>query len=281
MKESIKNKIQSRVLSILTIFLTVIILIPFIWLIILSFKTNTQIMNEPFSLPDSFNFENYKTAFEILPLTSMYKNTFIIAMLTEVLCLFVTFMGAFALTRLKYKHRGIQNGMYLFLISGLMIPIYILLFPIYRINISFHFVGKYISVILPLAASSISFNILMFVGFLKDFPADLEEAAIIDGCTLFRMCVKITIPLLKPVLTTVTVFNLLYVWNEFPLEVTLIQNPAMRTISMGVSMFRGQYSIDYGGLVAGTLLILIPQLIFYGVFQKNLVEGITAGAVKG
>lgn len=121
----------------------------------------------------------------------------------------------------------------------------------------------------------------MFVGFMKNFPSELEEAAIIDGCSLPGLCCKVTIPLLKPVLTTVTVFNLLYVWNEFPLEVTLIQKPAMRTISMGVSMFRGQYSIDYGGLVAGTLIILIPQLIFYGVFQKNLVEGITTGAVKG
>lgn len=268
-------------LTIFTVLLTVVILIPFIWLIILSFKTNTEIMNEPFSLPKSLSWTNYKSALETLPLLNMYKNTFIIAAATEILCLVVTFMGSFALTRLTYTHKKLQNAMYLFLISGLMIPIYILLFPIYRINIVFKLVGNYISVILPLAASSISFNCLMFVGFMKSFPADLEEAAIIDGCNLPRLCMKITVPLLKPVLTTVAVFNLLYVWNEFPLEVTLIQNPAMRTISMGVSMFRGQYSIDYGGLVAGTLIILIPQLIFYAVFQKNLVEGITAGAIKG
>ena len=268
-------------LTIFTVFLTFVILIPFIWLVVLSFKTNNEIMNEPFSLPKTIEWTNYRNAFGILPLFSMYKNTFIIAIVTEALCLVVTFMGSFALTRLTYRHKKLQNAMYLFLISGLMIPIYILLFPIYRINIVLGLVGKYISVILPLAASSISFNILMFVGFMKNFPTDLEEAAIIDGCNLPKLCIKISVPLLKPVLTTVAVFNLLYVWNEFPLEVTLIQNPAMRTISMGVSMFRGQYSIDYGGLVAGTLIILIPQLIFYGIFQKNLVEGITAGAVKG
>ncbi len=276
-----KYRAGKTALSVLTVLITIVILIPFIWLVILSFKNNTEIMNEPFSLPKTLNLNNYRTALEILPLANMYKNTFIIAAATEILCLLVTFMGAFALTRLEYKNRKIQNGMYLFLISGLMIPIYILLFPIYRINIQLKLVGSYVSVILPLAASSISFNILMFTGFLKSFPSDLEEAAIIDGCSLLRLCWKVTLPLLKPVLTTVAVFNLLYVWNEFPLEVTLIQNPDMRTISMGVSMFRGQYSIDYGGLVAGTLIILIPQLVFYGVFQKNLVEGITAGAVKG
>lgn len=101
------------------------------------------------------------------------------------------------------------------------------------------------------------------------------------AAVLMKLCTYITIPLIKPVLATVTVFNVLYVWNEFPLEVTLIQNPAMRTISMGVSMFRGKYSIDYGGLVAGALLILVPQLIFYGFFQKYVVGGLTAGAVKG
>lgn len=277
-----KRKNSQRIgLTIFTVFLTFVILIPFIWLVVLSFKTNTEIMNEPFSLPKTIEWTNYRNAFGILPLFSMYKNTFIIAIVTEALCLVVTFMGSFALTRLTYRYKKLQNAMYLFLISGLMIPIYILLFPIYRINIVLGLVGKYISVILPLAASSISFNVLMFVGFMKNFPTDLEEAAIIDGCNLSKLCIKISVPLLKPVLTTVAVFNLLYVWNEFPLEVTLIQNPAMRTISMGVSMFRGQYSIDYGGLVAGTLIILIPQLIFYGIFQKNLVEGITAGAVKG
>lgn len=121
----------------------------------------------------------------------------------------------------------------------------------------------------------------MFVGFLKSFPSELEEAAIIDGCRLPRLCWSVVIPLMKPILATVVVFNVLYVWNEFPLCVTLIQNPAMRTISMGVSMFRGAYSIDYSGLVAGTIIILIPQLIFYGVFQKYIVGGQTAGAVKG
>ena len=279
----VKKRIRSHgvCLTLFTVLLTIVILIPFLWLIILSFKTNTEIMNEPFSFPKTVTWTNYRSALEILPLASMYKNTLIIAVATEVLCLVVTFMGSFALTRLTYRSKRLQNAMYLFLISGLMIPIYILLFPIYRINIVLGIVGKYVSVILPLAASSISFNILMFVGFMKEFSSDLEEAAIIDGCSLPKLCIKISVPLLKPVLTTVSVFNLLYVWNEFPLEVTLIQNPTMRTISMGVSMFRGRYSIDYGGLVAGTLIILIPQLIFYGIFQKNLVEGITAGAVKG
>ncbi len=267
--------------TILTVIITVLIIIPFAWMILLSFKTNTEIMNSPLSLPDKLNLDNFKMAFWTLPLGTMYKNTIIIVVFTQLICLVTTFCSSFALTRLRYRNKKIPNGLYLFFLSGLMIPTYILLFPIFRINIQLGIVNKYISVILPLAASSISFNTLLFVGFLKDFPADIEEAAIIDGCNLRTLCTRITLPLMKPVLLTVTIFNVLYVWNEFPLEVTLIQRPEMRTISMGVSMFRGQYSIDYGGLVAGALLILIPQLVFYGVFQRYIVGGLTAGAVKG
>ena len=276
----IKRK-REMVLNILTFCITLIVIIPFLWIILMSFKTDSQILMEPFSLPKAWNLDNYKRAMEVLPLLSMYKNTIIIAAGSEVICLLTTFMSSFALTRLKFRSKKLQNGLYIFIISGLMIPTYILLFPIYRINVLLKLTGTYTAIILPLAASSVSFNTLMFVGFLKGFPAELEEAAVIDGCRLVRLCWSVVIPLMKPILATVVVFNVLYVWNEFPLCVTLIQDASMRTISMGVSMFRGAYSIDYSGLVAGTILILIPQLIFYCVFQKYIVGGQTAGAVKG
>lgn len=268
-------------LTILTFCITFIMFIPFLWIIRMSFKTDSQILMEPFSLPKSWNLDNYKRALEVLPLLNMYKNTIIIAAGSECICLLTTFMSSFALTRLKFRSKRLQNGIYIFIISGLMIPTYILLFPIYRINVLLKLTGTYAAIIFPLAASSMSFNTLMFVGFLKSFPSELEEAAIIDGCSLPRLCWSVVVPLMKPIVATVAVFNILYVWNEFPLCVTLIQDASMRTISMGVSMFRGAYSIDYSGLVAGTILILIPQLVFYCIFQKYIVGGQTAGAVKG
>lgn len=271
----------SIALTVLTWLMTLMIVIPFLWIVILSFKTNAQILNQPFSLPTQLNLDNYRHAFEVLPLSTMYQNTILIVVVTQAICLITTFLSSFALARLRFKRAKLQNGLYLFILTGLMIPTYILLFPIYRINILFKLVNTYISVILPLAASSISFNTLMFVGFFKDFPEEIEEAATIDGCRLPTLLTRIVLPIVKPVVATVTVFNVLYVWNEFPLEVTLIQKPAMRTISMGVSMFRGKYGVDYGGLMAGTMLILIPQLVFYGFFQKYVVGGLTAGAVKG
>lgn len=272
---------MDRILNCIVVVITVMMIIPFLWIILMSFKTDSEILTTPFSLPEQFSLDNYKRALDILPLGSMYLNTMIIAFFSEAICLAATFMSSYRLTRLKYRSSKLQNGLYLYIISGLMIPTYILLFPIYRINVILKLTGTYTALILPLAASSISFNTLMFVGFLKSFPSELEEAAVIDGCGLIRLCWSVVMPLMKPIMATVVIFNVLYVWNEYPLSVTLIQNPAMRTISMVVSMFRGAYSIDYSGLVAGTIIILIPQLIFYGIFQKYIVGGQTAGAVKG
>ena len=132
--EKKKKRIGTAVLSAITVLITAVLMIPFLWLVVLAFKTNTQIMNEPFALPESLNWDNFKNALAILPLGSMYKNTIIIVVFTQILCLVVTFMCSFALTRLKFRSRKLQNGIYLFLLSGLMIPTYILLFPIYRIG---------------------------------------------------------------------------------------------------------------------------------------------------
>lgn len=276
-----RRKKTDRLLNCIVWMVTIIMIVPFLWIILMSFKTDSEILTTPFSLPESFRLDNYIRALEILPLGNMYCNTFLIAFATEVLCLCVSFMSSYGLTRLKFRSSRLQNGLYLYILSGLMIPTYILLFPIYRIDVMLKLTGTYTALILPLAASLLSFNTLLFVGFLENFPAELEEAAIMDGCGLARLCCSVVIPLMKPIMATVIIFNVLYVWNEYPLSVTLIQDQDMRTISMVVSMFRGAYSIDYSGLVAGTIIILIPQLIFYGLFQNYIVGGQTAGAVKG
>lgn len=272
-----KNKITAAIAFLVGI-LTVI---PFLWLVLLSFKTDTQILNEPFSLPEVWNFDNYKRALSVLNLPLMYKNTIILVVVTQVIGLCVTFMSSYAISRFVGRYRKAQNALYMFLLIGLIIPSYILLFPLYRVTVILHLQNTYMSLIMPLTATSISFNTLLFVGFLRNFPQELEEAAIIDGCNLFRLCVRIVIPVIKPVFATLIVFNAIYVWNEYPLSVTLISDADKTTISLGASMFRGTYSMDYSGMIASAVLVIVPQLIFYVFLQKHIVKGMTAGAVKG
>lgn len=265
----------------LTYFVTFIVTLPFIWMIMLSFKTTAEILSDPLSLPLSINVDNFLRAFTSMNILLLYKNTIILALVSVPLALLITFMSSYALSRLVFKSEKIRNGIYLFLLLGLAIPTFILLFPVYRITIFFNLLGTYTSLILPYIASVISFNTLLMTGFLKDFPKEVEEAAIIDGCGLARLCKSIVFPIIKPVIATVFIFNALHIWNEFPFAVTLLNKSSMYTIPLGISMFKGMWSIDYGGVVAASVLIIIPQLVFYGFFQKFIIAGMTAGAIKG
>ncbi len=254
---------------------------PFLWMLLLSFKTDTQIMNAPFSLPEIWNFDNYKRALGVLKLPVMYKNTILLVATTQVIGLTITFLSSYCLARMQFKSEKLQKNLYVFLLIGLIIPSYLLLFPLYRIIVALNLQNTYLSLIMPLTGMAISFNTLIFVGFLRDFPAEIEEAAIMDGCNLRNLCTRIVIPIMKPAFATLIVFNVIYVWNEYPLSATLINDSKKMTISIGASLFKGSYGTDYSGMISAAVLIIVPQLIFYILLQKNIIEGMTAGAVKG
>ena len=265
----------------IVVLITLLMIFPFVWTIVMSFKTDTDIINAPLALPKVWNFDNYIRALKTLDIFAMYKNTFFIVIVTQIVSLVITFMSSFAICRMKFKNRRIKNLLYIYYLIGISVPVYILLFPIYRINIQLGVLDTPWSLILPYIAITIPFNTLLFVGFMKGFPQELEEAAIIDGCNLVHLCTRVVVPILKPVIATVTVFNVIYNWNEFPFAVTFISSPANYTVSLATSMFKGAYSRDYSAMIAAAVLIMIPQLIFYALLQKQIIAGMTEGAVKG
>ncbi|WP_235548917.1 carbohydrate ABC transporter permease [Paenibacillus sp. Soil522] len=260
---------------------TLLVLLPLLWMVLLSFKTNSDILNNPFSIAGTISFDNYARALETLNLGLLYKNTFIIAAITIVIEILITFMSSYALSRMVFRSERLKRSVTALLLMGLAIPAFILLFPVYRLTIFFGIYNTYASLIIPYIATSISFNTLLFTGFLRGFPKEVEEAAIIDGCGLFTLGRAVVFPIIMPVVATVFIFNALYIWNEFPFAVTLISNEAMTTISLGISQFKGRFNIDYGGIIAASILLIIPQLIFFVFFQRFIIEGMTAGAVKG
>jgi raffinose/stachyose/melibiose transport system permease protein len=154
-----------------------------------------------------------------------------------------------------------------------------LLFPVYRIDVLLGLSGKW-ALVFSYAASSVSFNSLLLTNYLKQLPKEIDEAAIIDGCNIWHLISRVILPMSKPVLATVIIFNVLYIWNEFPYASVLLRDITDYTLSMGASFFKGTYTVDYGGIVASSVMIIIPELIFYGLFQKNIVGGMTAGAIK-
>ena len=260
-----KRLTASKVILFTILFiLTAVVMVPFLWSILLSFKTNNEIVNAPTALPAVFNFDNYVRALETLDLPSMYKNTIIIAVVAEFITLIITFMSSFAISRLVFRKERNRKALYYYFLLGLAVPIYILLFPVYRLNAAMGVLDTYLALILPYIAVAIAFNSLLFI----------------DGCGVIKLCAQIIVPIIKPIFATVIVFNVIYIWNEFPFAVTYITSPNMFTLSLSASMFKGQFSMDYSGMIAATVLIMIPQLIFYIFLQKYIISGMTEGAVK-
>lgn len=261
------------------ILITIATVFPFLWMVLLSFKSNTDIMLTPLSMPKGIDFQNYKNALKTLNYPRLYFNTFFICILSIFIELTITFLSSFVLARMEFQDK-VRKILYGILILGLSISPFILLFPVYKINLLLGLKEK-AGLIMPYVASSISFNTLLFVGYLKGLPKEIDEAALIDGCNLWQLIKKIILPMTKPVIATVVIFNVLYIWNEYPFASVMLRDIDNYTLSMGASFFKGKFSVDYGGIIASSIMIIIPELIFYGLFQKNIVDGMTAGAVKG
>ncbi|MCF0230103.1 MAG: carbohydrate ABC transporter permease [Parasporobacterium sp.] len=274
------NKKKKTAMYIGMTLITVLVVFPFLWMLMLSFKTNGEIMGNPLALPESLSFDNYTNALHTLNYPRLYFNTFFICVISVVVEVIITFLSAFVIARMEFRRTKVKKLLYAFLIMGLSVSPFILLFPVYRINVLLHLTGK-LALIFPYIATSISFNTLLLVGYLKSLPKEIDEAAIIDGCSIWDLMIRVILPMTKPVIATIVIFNVLYIWNEFPFASVMLRDVSDYTLSMGASFFKGTYTVDYGGIVASSVMIIIPELIFYGIFQKNIVDGMTAGAVKG
>lgn len=267
-------------LGVLAYLVTFLIVLPLLWIVLLSFQPSGNILGNPFDLTQ-LTLDNYVNAIAQLPLLTMYGNTILIALISVTVGTAVSFTASFALTRMIFRRKRAQSALRYYLLAGLAVPVYILLFPVYRLDLALGVFGTYAALILPYVAVSIPFNTLLLTGFLREFPGEIEEAAIIDGAGLFRLCWSVVLPLMRPVIATVLIFNVVYIFNEFPFASILINNPDLVTVSLAVSRFQGQYSVDYGGMMAAATLVLVPQLIIYAVFQRHVIAGMTVGAVKG
>ena len=271
-----------RIATAVAYLVTFVVLLPLLWILLLSFRSSDQILVHPFSV-SNLTTHNYRTVVDTLDLLLMYKNTLILATVSVVVGLVISFTASFALTRMVFRRRRrrLQRIVRYYFLAGLAVPVYILLFPVYRLDITFHLFGTYWALILPYIATTIPFNVLLLTGFLADFPDEIEQAAIVDGVGLFTLCTRVVFPLMRPVVATLLVLNIIYVWNEFPFAVTLINKASLTTVSLGASQFQGQWATDYGAEMAAAVLVLLPQLAVFGLFQRQVIAGMTIGAVKG
>ncbi len=258
---------------------SVLILIPVLWVFVNSVKSSAEILLEPLALPSKLEFGNYLRAWNEAGFGRGFINSIIVTTITVTLIVFISAMAAYVLSRKRFRFRiAIQNTF----LMGLMLPTFLAMAPLFLLMNDLKLVNSIPGLIAVYVAFSLSFTIFMLIAFFNQIPQSLEEAAIIDGCGPYKVFWMVMFPLVKPGLISAAIFNFVGIWNEYILALILITDDQAKTLPLKLAniMMVQQYHTDWGALYAGLVLSFIPVTIFYLIFQKRLIEGSTAGSVK-
>lgn len=251
---------------------------PIVWMVINSFKSESEFIVNQFGFPKVFVLENYINAWNTANLGVLFKNSIFICVTATVITVLLGALASYFLSRFTFK---MNKFIYTFFIFGLLIPIHATLVPMFILMRNLGLLDTPITLIFPYIAFHLPITIFILTSFMKAFPKDIEESAIMDGCGIFRVFWSIILPMSRPALATVVILNFIYNWNEFSFALVLINDPGLQTLPLGLANFAGQFTTNYGAQMAGLTMSLIPIVIFYLLLEKEIVQGMTAGAVKG
>jgi len=272
-----KTSLLSKFLVCLYVALT---LLPLFWMLMMSFKTQQQIMMEPIKLPDSFKFTNYRGALKSAPFLMLYKNSFKIMLVALPLVMLFSLMAAFAISRVTATHPRIRNAFHSYFSLGFIVPFACMLFPVYKLVLDIGVWDSLWAVILPQIGWAAPMSVMLLVTAFNKVPSSLEEAAVLDGCTVPQMFTRVMLPMVRPTAVTIFILNFLAIWNDYMYARLVLNANNLWTVSLAAVFFKGRYSTDYGLMSAGIVLVLIPQIIVFIVLQRQIMAGVTAGAVK-
>ena len=277
------NKISVKK-STLAVFYTVLIAIavvqiyPFFWVITSSFKTSEQLASTPaYSLPPQLFLGNYERALQS-DLPRYFLNSLIVVVCVLVALVFLSAPTAFALTKLHFKY---ANKLMSFFLLGMMIPVFTCLIPMFRMYNILGLRNTYWALIIPQVGFGLPMCIYLYKGFMDRIDNSLVEAAKIDGATSWQIFSRIIFPISQNITVTIVTFNFIYIWNEFVYANTFMTKNIMKTLPIGLNDFVGQMGmVDWGTTFAAITISIIPTLIIYFILNKQVIAGMTAGAVK-
>ena len=267
--------------NVLLLLLVIVHAVPVIWLIYLSLKTNTEIMTSPLAPPRVIQWVNYLDAFRTVPFLSMITNTAIVIAVSVPAAMLFSIFAAFAVGRMRFGSGKLQNRIYTYFVCGVIMPTCVMILPIYLVMVKLKLYDTLWSTIFTHIGWTAPMNMMILVSGFKAIPDSLEEAAVIDGCSIWQLLFRILVPIAKPVISTAFIMTFLACWNDFPLAKIMLNSPKVRTLSIAAAYFKGQFSTNYALMTAGCVILIVPQLLIFTVFQRFIIEGVTAGAVKG
>ncbi|MEV1286221.1 carbohydrate ABC transporter permease [Micromonospora sp. NPDC049679] len=253
---------------------------PLLWVLLNSFKSDTEILGDPWGLPGALRFENWSRAWTEAHIGRYFLNSAIVVAGSLTLTMLLGATAAYVFAR--YEFRGRQLVYYLF-VGGMMFPVFLALVPLFFVVKNAGLFGSWTGLILVYAAYSLPFTVFFLTAFFRTLPTAVAEAALIDGCGHFRLFFRVMLPMARPGLISVAIFNFLSHWNQFILPQVLMQgDDSKKVLAQGLSALAVSqgYAGDYSGLFAGLTIAMLPVLIIYVAFQRQVQSGLTAGQLK-
>lgn len=270
-------KKKGWIVKVILILFSIIQIFPLVWLINFSLKSDSELyMSSSLNLPEKLMFSNYADAWVKGNVAKYFLNSVCVTVISVGITVILSTMMAYAISRMKW--RG-SNAVLSFLMLGMMIPIHATLIPLFLLMQKVGLLGSHWCIIVPYIAAGLPLAVFIISNFLRSVPRELEEAAVMDGCGIFRTYACIVMPTLKPAVSTVTIFTFMSNWNEFIMASTYLQKSDKYTLPLGLTAFKGAYSTALGPMCAAIVITCIPLILFYCLFSEQVEKSFAAGAV--
>ncbi|MFD2613650.1 carbohydrate ABC transporter permease [Paenibacillus gansuensis] len=266
-------------LEIVAILAGLVFLVPFYFLLANSVKKFSEILLDSAALPKAFTWSNYTRAWKIMDFPQAFTNSLLITVFSIIGLVIISSMAAHRMIRRPTKFNTL---LFTSFVAAMVIPFQSIMIPLVQVAKNFGLISSIWGLVICYLGFGVSLTVFLYHGFIKSIPLEIEEAAVVDGCTPYGVFWKIVFPLLKPMTVTIMVLNALWIWNDFLLPSLILgQDPDLRTIPLSTYSFFGQYTKQWDLALAALCMGILPIVIFFLAMQKHIIEGITAGSVKG
>ena len=274
-----------RILThLILIIVCVLSLIPFLWLLSTALKGRSEniFAYPPIFIPRDFTLDNFKEVLKLVPIVKYVLNSFIVASITVILNIVLSSLAAYPLARMEFKGKKI---VFFSILATIMVPFQTIMLPVYIITLKLHLVDNYgqifgyLGLILPFAVNA--FGIFLMRQAFMSIPKEIEESAIVDGCNSFQIFARLLVPMVKPSLALLAIFTFIGSWGEFLWPSIVLTNEQLYTLPVGINNLSSAFSSDYRLVAAGSIISIVPIVVFFLALQKYFIAGSNDGAVKG
>lgn len=271
-----RAKINRMILLVLSVLVSIVFLFPIVWIVLSSFKGGNEIFAWPPTLfPKHFSLENYKDAFEKGNFILYFKNSAIVTICSTALAAVINFMAGYAFA--KYDFKG-SNVIFLIFISTIMLPLEVLMIPIFQTVKAFGLYNTLAGIIIPPAATPT--GVFLVRQFFLSVPDELMEASRIDGASEFQIMKNVMLPIAKPIISVLVIFNFMWRWNDYMWPLIVLRSSKLYTVQLALKSFSGEFSVDWNGLLAMSVITMVPVLVIFLIFQKQFIQGIATSGLK-